>query len=73
MNFEWKLFGMTMNDCISLSNSMKMKTVAKTLRTIKIQSSGIDDDRARLIAAALVDNEVLYKLGTQKELSGADS
>jgi len=53
---------LTIPDCESLKTSLKQKMVARTLRSLKIQSSNIDDDRSRLIASAILDNECLTYL-----------
>ncbi|KAJ3391413.1 T-complex-associated testis-expressed protein 1 [Lobulomyces angularis] len=62
INFNWLLFGMTITDCLNLSQSLKLKHVAKNLKYLKIESSSIDDDRCRLISNALLDNEALSSL-----------
>ncbi|KAJ3412302.1 T-complex-associated testis-expressed protein 1 [Chytridiales sp. JEL 0842] len=59
MNFAWKLFGMTINDCINLTNSIKASAI---LESLTLQTNSIDDDRCRLIANALLDNTTLKKL-----------
>ncbi|KAI9328526.1 hypothetical protein BDR26DRAFT_53469 [Obelidium mucronatum] len=37
INFDWKLFGMTLNDCVFLANSLKLTS---SLETLIIQASG---------------------------------
>ncbi|KAJ3130579.1 Kinesin-associated protein 3, partial [Physocladia obscura] len=59
INFSWKLFGMTLNDCISLSNSIKSTS---SLETLVIQASGIDDEKVRLISIALLENKTIRKI-----------
>ncbi|KAJ3344930.1 T-complex-associated testis-expressed protein 1, partial [Entophlyctis luteolus] len=59
INFSWRLFGMTLNDCLSLSNSIK---TVLCLEVLVIQASGIDDDKARLLASALLENRTIQKL-----------
>ncbi|KAJ3065807.1 T-complex-associated testis-expressed protein 1, partial [Rhizoclosmatium hyalinum] len=59
INFSWKLFGMTLNDCLNLCNAIKLTS---SLETLVIQASGIDDDRARLISSALLENKTIKKL-----------
>jgi hypothetical protein len=49
-----------MNDCINLTNALKIPTLL--LESLTIQSSSIDDDRARLIAHALLENKTVKKL-----------
>ncbi|KAJ3190767.1 T-complex-associated testis-expressed protein 1 [Irineochytrium annulatum] len=59
INFNWNVFGMTINDCAALCNSLKHNNV---LRSLTIQMSGVDDDRIRLLASALLDNKTLEHL-----------
>ncbi|KAJ3333504.1 T-complex-associated testis-expressed protein 1 [Blyttiomyces sp. JEL0837] len=59
MNFNWMIFGMTMNDCMILHQSLK---TASTLESLSLQRGGIDDDRIRLLASALLENKTLAKL-----------
>ncbi|KAJ3062382.1 Kinesin-associated protein 3 [Podochytrium sp. JEL0797] len=59
INFSWRLFGMTLNDSLFLSSALKTTT---SLETLIIQASGIDDDRCRLIASALLENRTVRKL-----------
>ncbi|KAI8843930.1 hypothetical protein BJ741DRAFT_589591 [Chytriomyces cf. hyalinus JEL632] len=59
MNFSWKLFGMTLTDCGFLATALKC---TMNLETLVIQASNIDNDRARLISSALLENKTVQKL-----------
>lgn len=63
IDFDWNFFGMTLTDCINLTNSLKIPHVSKTLTSLKLQSSGIDDEKSRLICSALLENGTIRKLG----------
>ncbi|KAI8815348.1 hypothetical protein BJ742DRAFT_670594 [Cladochytrium replicatum] len=58
INFDWKQFGMTLADAQSLSHTCLMAC----LRKLSIRMSGIDDDKCRLIAAALIENRSVSEL-----------
>jgi len=59
LNFEWKYYGMTINDCINLHDSLKNNNI---LQSLTITSSQIDDNRMRLLCKVLLDNRVLNYL-----------
>ncbi len=59
LNFEWKYYGMTINDCINLHDSLKNNNI---LQSLTITSSQIDDNRMRLLCKVLLDNKVLNHL-----------
>ena len=59
INFNWAYFGMTLNDCQRLAEAVKKNT---TLQTLIIQSSGIDDDKCRILSNALIQNTTISKL-----------
>jgi hypothetical protein len=54
---------MTLPDCESLCKSLRLKTVSSTLKSLKIHSSNIDDDKMILLASAILDNKTLTNLG----------
>ncbi|ORX67365.1 RNI-like protein [Anaeromyces robustus] len=59
LNFEWKYYGMTINDCINLHDALKNNN---TLQSLTITSSQIDDNRMKLLCEVLLDNRVLNHL-----------
>lgn len=59
INFNWSYFGMTLSDCQKLADSLKGNP---TLVSLCVQSSGIDDDKCRILTAALSQNMVLENL-----------
>ncbi|KAJ1528260.1 T-complex-associated testis-expressed protein 1, partial [Cladochytrium tenue] len=59
MDYDRRLYGMTQNDAVSLCAGVKG---SRTLRCLVVQSAEIDDDRARLLANALLENKSLRKL-----------
>ncbi|KAI9203710.1 uncharacterized protein BJ171DRAFT_623263 [Polychytrium aggregatum] len=59
IDFNWSFFGMTLNDCVLLTNVLKANN---TLTSLRIQSSSVDDDRCRLISNALLTNKALKTL-----------
>ncbi|KAI8819547.1 uncharacterized protein EV422DRAFT_96496 [Fimicolochytrium jonesii] len=67
IEFEWEYFGMTLNDCVSLTEGMKL---SKLLRDLKVTASGIDNDRCQVLAAALVDNKTLQSLDLSHNIIG---
>ena len=60
INFNWAYFGMTLIDCQRLSDSLKSNT---TLVSLSLQSSGMDDDKCRILANAVASNSKLERLG----------
>lgn len=52
-----------MQDCTNLCSGLRLKTVSSTLKTLKINSSNIDDDRTILIASSILENKTLATLG----------
>ncbi|TPX61954.1 hypothetical protein PhCBS80983_g00814 [Powellomyces hirtus] len=67
IEFQWEYFGMTMNDCVYLSDVLKSNRV---LRSLTVAASGIDDDRCHLIANALMENRTLKNLDLSHNLIG---
>lgn len=65
INYNRAYFGMTLPDCVNLCNALRSTSL---LTSLTIHASGIDDDRCRLIASALVGNTSLRKLGMLPEL-----
>jgi hypothetical protein len=61
INFNWVYFGMTLTDCQRLSDSLKSNP---TLVSLSVRSSGIDDDKCRVLASALQQNMILKNLST---------
>ena len=59
INFNWAYFGMTINDCIRLADSLQKNFV---LTSLSVRSSGIDDDKCRILAEAISKNTVLKHL-----------
>ncbi|KAJ3099132.1 T-complex-associated testis-expressed protein 1 [Phlyctochytrium planicorne] len=59
MNFKWTDFGMTMNDCGFLAAALKAN---RTLKSLTIQMSGIDDDKVRVLSSVLLENKTLERL-----------
>ena len=59
IEFSWAFFGMTMNDAVSLTQTLKTFTLEK----LTIQASGVNDDRCRLICHALLGNSHIRYLG----------
>jgi len=59
LNFEWKYYGMTINDCVNLHDAIKNNN---TLQSLTITSSQIDDNRMRLLCKVLLDNRVISHL-----------
>ncbi|OUM68144.1 hypothetical protein PIROE2DRAFT_58315 [Piromyces sp. E2] len=59
LSFEWKYYGMTINDCINLHDALRNNN---TLQSLTITSSQIDDNRMRLLCKVLLDNKVLNHL-----------
>ncbi|ORY69223.1 hypothetical protein LY90DRAFT_700333 [Neocallimastix californiae] len=59
LNFEWKYYGMTINDCINLHDALKNNNI---LQSLTITSSHIDDNRMRLLCKVLLTNRVLNHL-----------
>lgn len=50
-----------MTDCLNLTRCLRSSL--SHLEVLTIKASHLDDDRARLIAHALLDNKTLKKLG----------
>ncbi|KAJ3154805.1 T-complex-associated testis-expressed protein 1 [Geranomyces variabilis] len=65
IDFEWEYFGMTLNDTVRLTDSLK---ASRVLRRLTVAASGIDDDRCHLIANALMDNRTLEQLDLSHNL-----
>lgn len=61
INFNWAYFGMTLIDCQRLSESLRKNLV---LTSLSIKSSGIDDDKCRILAEAISVNTTLKELST---------
>ncbi len=59
INFNWTYFGMTLTDCQRLADSLRKRVV---LTRLSIRSSGIDDDKCRILAEAISKNSVLTEL-----------
>ncbi|KAJ3179145.1 T-complex-associated testis-expressed protein 1 [Geranomyces variabilis] len=65
IDFEWEYFGMTLNDTVRLTDSLK---ASRVLKRLTVAASGIDDDRCHLIANALRDNRTLEQLDLSHNL-----
>ena len=62
MDFSWNYYGLTLTDCQYLHNILKNSSNNKTLRKLTVRQSDMDDLKAKMIAAGLVDNTVLVHL-----------
>jgi hypothetical protein len=58
INFKWEYFGMTIQDSIRLANAIQ----ASSLTHLSIPASGIDDDRCKVLCAALLKNRTITLL-----------
>ncbi|XP_071323838.1 dynein regulatory complex subunit 5 [Trachinotus anak] len=67
MNFEWKMFEMTDQDCESLSKALKS---CKTLKLLRLHESHIDDKKCRLLVKYLLDHPSLRELDFSHNLIG---
>lgn len=61
INFNWAYFGMTLTDCLRLADSLRKNVV---LTSLSVRSSGIDDDKCRILAEAISKNSVLKDIST---------
>lgn len=59
MNFEWKMFQMTKQDCNTLAVALKS---CKTLKVLWLRQSLVDDDQCRLLVKDLLDHPSLTEL-----------
>lgn len=59
LNFEWKYYGMTINDCINLHDALNNNNI---LQSLTITSSQIDDNRMKLLCKVLLNNKILNHL-----------
>jgi hypothetical protein len=60
MGFSWNLFGMTMQDAQYLSQGLSK---SRTLTSLAIQASNINDDLCQLLCCGLKDCTALETLG----------
>jgi hypothetical protein len=59
INFNWTYFGMTLTDCLRLADSLRKSAV---LTSLSVRSSGIDDDKCRILAEAISKNSALKNI-----------
>ncbi|KAI9145361.1 hypothetical protein BKA69DRAFT_1121737 [Paraphysoderma sedebokerense] len=60
MNFDWRLFGMTLNDCNMLCKALRRPSLQ--LESLSIRQSGVDDERLSQLCESLKDLISLRKL-----------
>ncbi|NXD69188.1 DRC5 protein, partial [Eolophus roseicapillus] len=65
MNFEWKLFNFTYQDCCNLAVAVKM---CQNLKVFKLMRSKVDDDKTRLLVHNLLDHPCLVELNLSHNL-----
>ncbi|EGF81973.1 hypothetical protein BATDEDRAFT_87058 [Batrachochytrium dendrobatidis JAM81] len=58
INFSWAYFGMTLNDCVRLSEYLKVSNLSK----LTVRASAVDDDKCRVLCHALLLNTTLTHL-----------
>nr|XP_003473678.1 T-complex-associated testis-expressed protein 1 [Cavia porcellus] len=67
MNFEWKLFLFTYQDCHSLAATIK---ACHTLKIFRLTRSRVDDEKARILIRSLLDHPALEELDLSHNLIG---
>ncbi|XP_033105007.1 dynein regulatory complex subunit 5-like [Anneissia japonica] len=67
MNFEWNLFMFTNRDCLLLSKCIKK---CRTLKVFKLHKSKVDDDKARVLIAHILDHPSLLELDLSHNVIG---
>ncbi|XP_069029802.1 dynein regulatory complex subunit 5 [Embiotoca jacksoni] len=67
MNFEWSMFKMTDQDCVSLATALKS---CKTLKIFRLHLSQIEDKQCRLLVKYLLDHPFLRELDFSHNLIG---
>jgi Ran GTPase-activating protein (RanGAP) involved in mRNA processing and transport len=58
MDFKWAQFGITMNDSIRLASALKLSNITN----LRIYSSGIDDEKCRVLCNSLLNLKTLQHL-----------
>ncbi|XP_029966698.1 dynein regulatory complex subunit 5 [Salarias fasciatus] len=59
MNFEWKMFEMTDQDCESLAKALKS---CQTLKVLRLRFSQVEDKKCRVLVKSLLDHPSLSQL-----------
>ncbi|XP_004624463.1 T-complex-associated testis-expressed protein 1 [Octodon degus] len=67
MNFEWKLFLFTYQDCHSLAATIK---ACHTLKIFRLTRSHVDEEKARILIRSLLDHPTLEELDLSHNLIG---
>jgi hypothetical protein len=67
MNFDWDLFQFTARDCRLLADCV---AACRTLRTLKLHRSKVDDEKVRVLVARLLDHPVLVELDLSHNVIG---
>lgn len=67
MNFDWSLFQFTNRDCLLIS---KCIANCRTLRTLKLHRSKVDDVKVRMLISHILDHPVLMELDLSQNLIG---
>ncbi|NXP71543.1 DRC5 protein, partial [Ramphastos sulfuratus] len=67
MNFEWKLFNFTYQDCCNLAAAVKM---CHNLKVFKLTQSKVDDKKTKLLVCNLLDHPCLVELNLSHNLIG---
>ncbi|XP_068013505.1 dynein regulatory complex subunit 5 [Melanerpes formicivorus] len=65
MNFEWKLFNFTHQDCCNLAAAVKM---CHNMKVFKLTQSKVDDDKTKLLVRNLLDHPCLVELNLSHNL-----
>ncbi|NXN15006.1 DRC5 protein, partial [Indicator maculatus] len=67
MNFEWKLFNFTHQDCCNLAAAVKM---CHNMKVFKLTQSKVDDEKTKLLVCNLLDHPCLVELNLSHNLIG---
>ncbi|XP_054255078.1 dynein regulatory complex subunit 5 [Indicator indicator] len=67
MNFEWKLFNFTHQDCCNLAAAVKM---CHNMKVFKLTQSKVDDEKTKLLVRNLLDHPCLVELNLSHNLIG---
>ncbi|XP_056150114.1 dynein regulatory complex subunit 5 [Lampris incognitus] len=67
MNFEWKMFEITLRDCESLAWALMS---CKTLKVLRLQQSKVEDEKCRMLVRHLLDHPSLRELDFSHNLIG---
>lgn len=60
MNFQWNLFEFTSTDCQLLAKALK---ATPTLKIFRLREAKVNNDRARILIAHLLDHPSMHILG----------